>query len=211
MKLALEEEKEICIFHEPAPVIFLCADENWEECNAINQDRKQPSREVVIRKTSGKGCTASANLVLPLQWEAISFKQPMKRLQGDYTELKINLEDWGKRPQMFLLPVPGQDSALGKEAACSLPDLGLLGSTKLWDDEVSMDACNWILILLFSSMQEGSFKSCDSIWGINPWEMITPWYLQSPPRATHSLEEIIPWKKKYNLYSCFLLHLYCCI
>lgn len=89
---------------------------------------------------------------------------------------------------MFLLPVSGQDRARGKEAACSLPDFGLLGSAKLWDDGVAMDACNWNLILLPSSMQEGSFNSCDSIMGINHWEMITPSHLQSPPGATQSLE-----------------------
>jgi len=74
-------------------VIFLCTDENWEESSAMNQERKQPSCEAVIRKSSGKGCTASAHLVLPLQREATRFKQPMKRLQGDYTELEMNLED----------------------------------------------------------------------------------------------------------------------
>jgi len=55
---------------------------------------------------------------------------------------------------MFLLPESGQDPALGKEAACLLPDLGLLGSTQFWDGEVSMDAHNWILILCFSSVRK---------------------------------------------------------
>lgn len=132
MKLELEEEKEICIFHESVPVIFQCADENWEECSAINQERKQPSREVVIRKTSGKSCTASANL------SASSVrgneKQPMKRHQGDDTELKISLKywaSWGKRPQLFLLWVCGQDPALGRESACS-GSVGILRALRWW-------------------------------------------------------------------------------
>lgn len=84
-----------------------------------------------------------------------------------------------------------------------------------WDpqssDEVSMDACNWILIPLFSRVWVGSFSSCDSIWSINPWEIITLQHLQSPPELPIFPSIDYSFKKPFNLYSCFMLHLYWCI